>query len=64
VWNMWLLTCFLFSVLSRSPSWQYIDPPIGWLREKFRFAAPAGVHAFVTLHAYGYTVYAKNNIRF
>ena len=54
----------MFLLSSHFVRLQYIDPPIGWLREKFRFAAPAGVHAFVTLHAYGYTVYAKNNIRF
>lgn len=50
----------------RIPSFghKYIDPPIGWLRERYRFAAPSGVNAFVALHAYGYVVYAKNNVRF
>jgi len=43
---------------------KYIDPPLSWLREKYRFAAPAGIHAFVTLHAYGYRVWAKNNVKF
>ena len=28
------------------------------------FAAPAGVQAMVTLHAYGYCIYVKNNIKF
>jgi hypothetical protein len=43
---------------------KHVDPPLSWLREKYRFAAPAGIHAFVTLHAYGYRVWAKNNVKF